>query len=127
MRELKPMICKGCGGRIDPVALTCNMCGTAYYLDEEQNPIRIESWQGRIRSVACETKIPREYMLYGDADKIMEFTLHDIAKRMAERLIPFIEYEQSYDHQRMEYITRARLRVADPYTLHETTRFYLGG
>jgi hypothetical protein len=102
------------------------MCGTSYYLDEEHNPIRIESWNGNIKTVSCETRMPGEYVLLGDAEHAAEYTLHEIAHRMAERLVPFIEYEQTYDPRCMEYITRARLRVADPYSLHRTTSFYRG-
>ena len=71
--------------------------------------------------------MPDEFVLFGDPERVTEETLHDIAHKMAQKLVPFIEYEQTHDPIQRSFITRARLRVADPYSLHKTTQIYRGG
>lgn len=114
MSELKPLICTGCGGHIDRQTLTCKSCGTAYRLDDNFMPVRIELKRGDVVTLCNEVHIPREYVI-GNKDVAMEMTLKEMAKNMAEKILPLIEYETEYDMRRNMYVTHGRLRVVDPH------------
>lgn len=115
MSELKPLICTGCGGHIDRQTLVCKMCGTAYRLDDNFMPVRIEVRKGDIRVFESCIQLPREFVLDMGADEMSKMTLKEMAKNMAEKILPLIEYQTEYDMRREMYVTHGRLRVVDPH------------
>lgn len=115
MNELKPMICECCGGHIDRVSLTCKMCGTPYRLDEECKPIRVVQYDSKIETISGCIRLP-SYMVVSNPEEAMRFSLNQLAEKMVEKMMPLLEYEQSYDHRSMEYVTYGRIRVAVPHT-----------
>ena len=115
MSELKPMICECCGGHIDRTTLICKMCGTAYRLDDNFLPVRIEVRKGDIRVVESCIQLPREYVLCMDADEMSKLTLTKMAEQMAEKILPLIEYQTEFDMRQNMYVTHGRLRVVDPH------------
>lgn len=115
MSKLQPLKCDGCGGLIDRHTMVCQMCGTAYKFDYEETdpkPIRISEFQHRMEVRQGLVIVPEFYMKE-DPEKCMEYALKDMAKQMAEKLLPFIEYKQEYEPRSQEYHVYGRLMVAD--------------
>ncbi len=115
MSELKPLICTGCGGHIDRETLTCKSCGTAYRLDDNFMPVRIEVRKGDIKVVQGCVQLPREFVLEMGADEMSKMTLTKMAHNMAEHILPLIEYQTEFDIKHNMYVTYGRLRVVDPH------------
>lgn len=110
--ELKPLTCDKCGGQIDRVTLTCKMCGTQYVLDENMRPVRLEISKCKLVTVGSCVAIPG-YSLADNPEECTEFALRELASRMAEKLIPLMELQSMYEPKYNEYVTYARLRVAE--------------
>lgn len=118
MTKLQPLRCESCGGLIDRSTMVCQMCGTAYKFDYDETdvrPIRISEFQHRME-VRQGTVIVPEYFMNTDPEKCMEYALREMAKQMAEKLLPFIEYRQEYNPRLCEYEIQGRLMVADMKT-----------
>lgn len=113
MSELKPYICTGCGGHIDRETLVCRSCGTAYRLDDDMIPVRLVTSNLEFVTLGGMAILPKEYLVC-EPDKAMEYTLHEMAKNMAEKILPLIEFQTEYDIAHNEYKTYGRLRVAKP-------------
>jgi len=111
--ELKPLICDKCGGQIDRVTLTCKMCGTQYVLDENMKPVRLEVSECRLVTIGSCVAIPK-YSLADHPEECTEYTLRELASKMAEKILPLMELQSMYDPKYNEYVTYARLRVAEP-------------
>ena len=109
---LQPMTCVCCGGIIDRATMTCTMCGVPYRFDDEhrlriiQSDLHFDVLQGQIM-------LPSFYVEH-DPQQAMEIGLHHMAEQMAEKLLPFIEYRQSFDPCHQEYSLHGRIRVANP-------------
>lgn len=113
---MKALICECCGGRIDRVTMLCQMCGTAYKLDEYEHPIRIIEYSTKVETLACKVTIPR-YLVEGmGKNEAMEMTLKKMAHNMAEKIMPLIEFSHEYDPLHQDFITYGVLRVANPHT-----------
>lgn len=115
MSKLELMQCKTCGGHIDRATLTCQSCGAMYRLDEDHMPVRLEVSQMRIETFVGEVIVPNEAVYLLGTEKACEMSLKEMAKRMAEKILPMIEYHTEYDIEHCEYVTYGRLRVANPY------------
>jgi len=115
MSRLELLQCKACGGHIDRDTLTCNHCGAMYRLDDDNIPVRIEVSRMHIETLTGCVITPREAVYVLGEEKACEMTLREMAKDMAEKLLPFIEYHQEFDFKHNEYVTHGRLRVANPH------------
>lgn len=115
MSKLELMQCKTCGGHIDRATLTCQSCGAMYRLDEDYMPVRLEVSQMRIETFVGSAITPREAVYLLGVEEACEMSLKEIAKRMAEKILPMIEYQTEYDMEHNEYVTYGRLRVANPH------------
>ena len=115
MSKLKPLVCSQCGGHIDRETLICNACGIAYRLDDNDMPVRIELCKAGTVTLSGSVMLPREYLL--DSNEIAEISLQKMAKQMAEKILPLIEYTTEFDIYTNSYVTYGRLRVIDPHTL----------
>lgn len=114
MSKLELLQCKTCGGHIDRDTLTCQSCGAMYRLNEDNIPVRIDVCHMRVETLTGSIITPREAVYTLGEEKACEITLREMASRMAEKLLPFIEYQTEYDFRHNEYITHGRLRVANP-------------
>lgn len=114
MSKLELLQCKTCGGHIDRDTLTCQSCGAMYRLNDDNIPVRIEVSHMRIETIVGSVITPREAVYTLGNEKACEMTLKEMASRMAERLLPFIEYQTEFDPLVNEYRTYGRLRVANP-------------
>ena len=112
--KLELLQCKTCGGHIDRDTLTCNHCGAMYRLNDDNIPVRIEVSQMRIETLVGSVITPHEaFYALGEKDAC-EMTLKEMASRMAEKILPFIDYHMEFDPHLNQYVTHGRLRVARP-------------
>ena len=114
MSKLELLQCKTCGGHIDRDTLTCQSCGAMYRLNEDMMPIRLEVSHLKFETFTSSAIVPSEAMYLLGEEKACEMTLKEMASRMAEKLLPMIEYYTEFDFRHNEYITHGRLRVVDP-------------
>lgn len=114
IEELKPMNCVNCGGVIDQSTLICKHCGTPYRYDE-QNHLRLIHSELRFETLQGSIFMPA-YFVEEDPQRAMEMTLIKLAERMSRKLLPFIEYRQSFELKTNEYLTYGRIKVAIPGT-----------
>lgn len=114
MSKLELLQCKTCGGHIDRDTLTCNSCGAMYRLNEDFMPVRLEVSHLHIDTLVGKTIVPSEAMYLLGTEKACEMTLKEMAERMAEKILPYIEYQMEFDPRLNQYITHGRLRVANP-------------
>ena len=114
MSELQPLICKCCCGQIDRTTLVCKSCGTAYRLDDNMQPVKLEITHFELETIGSCVSLPKEFLIHMGEDKAMEYTLQEMAHQMAKKIIPLIEIQNMFDMARQEYTTYGRLRVARP-------------
>jgi len=119
IEKLKPMNCVNCGGIINSATLICQSCGTPYRYDE-QNRLRLIHSELRFETLHGSIFMPA-YFVEENPQRAMEITLVQMAEKMSEKLLPFIEYRQSFDVPHYEYITHGRIKVAIPGTTSFTT------
>ena len=68
----------------------------------------------RIETLVGSVITPREAFYTLGEKGACEKTLKEMASHMAEKLLPFIEYQTEFDPTYNEYVTHGRLRVANP-------------
>lgn len=116
MSKLQKLQCDQCGGRIDGVTLTCQSCGMQYRLNEDFTLGRVEIYHGRFQMLEGKIAIP-SYVLYNIGEtEFAEMTLHSLAKGMAEKILPFMEFKTMLNPDPVDnYITTiGTIRVAEP-------------
>lgn len=114
MSTLQKLQCDNCGGRIDRASLTCTSCGMQYERDHNEPTIlRLITEERRTEVLSGTVLIPDEIMI-GDTEKAIEYAVRQMAGQMAERLIPFIEFEWERDWPTRQTGIYGRLRVARP-------------
>lgn len=125
MSKLEKLQCTSCGGRIDRVTLTCQMCGMQYRLNEDMQPVRVEVSHCKLVNLGTSMAVPA-YVLKGEnTEDLMKYTLSELAHNMAEKILPLMEFQTEYRPEYAEYVTYARMRVAEPN--HNYTAFnYFG-
>ena len=112
--DLRPYICKQCGGTINPATLKCEYCGTRY---EDKSLKRITSTtqppgQHTIRAEVC---MDREFMLY-DPEGARDFALSKLREQIADGLLGYMKITTSHDFRLGDQteIIRGEVRVVDP-------------
>ena len=113
---MKALICECCGGRIDRATMVCQMCGTAYKLDEYEQPIRIMEYSTKVETLTSRVVLPRYLVEHMGTEDAMEMTLEKMAQQMAKKIMPLVEFTHEYEPINQEYVTYGRLKVANPHT-----------
>ena len=116
--KLTKLQCDQCGGKIDGVTLTCQSCGMGFKLQESPDGFtlgRVEVYHGKFHLVQGHVCVPA-YALKEPEDFEMaaEWTLNDMAKNMAQHLLPFMEFQSEFRPETMTIDTYAQMRVAEP-------------
>lgn len=55
---MEAMICKNCGGHINPRTYKCDYCDTQYKRDNDPNIIRVENLPFETEEIICGLEIP---------------------------------------------------------------------
>lgn len=114
MSTLQRLQCDSCGGRIDRASLTCTSCGMQYERDQnEPTMLRLITEERRTEVLSGTVMIPDEYLME-EPEKAIDYAVKEMAKQMATRLIPFIEFEWNRDWPTHQTGIYGRLRVARP-------------
>ena len=115
---MKALICKNCGGGINPNTLQCEYCGTQYreeFADVPVRPLVVESYRTDVKVLAAEIRVSEDMLLNVPAEKIAEFTMLDMARSLAEVLAPYIELETMRSQDVATQIIRGKVRVIEPH------------
>ena len=121
MSEVTGYRCSNCGKML-PIntarnnIVTCECCGSQYRIkDSYLEPMRIITSHLNFTTVEGRVIIP-DYILreVGDRPSFMEITLENMAKNLAEKLVPLMKLETNYDIRRMEWNLYGSLQVAVP-------------
>lgn len=107
-------ICECCGGKVNPVTLTCEYCGTKYKRDYDANVFRIETFQAPVDKFTCGVVMDQRELHVLGPEKASEIAIHKIAEQMAEGLIPMIKYNVEYDPFGCCYNYRGEIRAIRP-------------
>ena len=108
-------ICECCGGKINPVTLVCEYCGTKYKQDHYANSIfRIETFQAPVDKFACEVVMDQRDIYVLGPEKASEIAIRRIATKMADGLIPMIKYNMEYDPICSNYKYHGEIRAIRP-------------
>lgn len=118
MAKLQKLQCDNCGGKIDGSTLMCQSCGMQYRLNDGPDGFtlgRVEIYRGRFRLVQGHVSVPA-YTLDNpeDFERAAEWTLNDMANKMAVQLLPFMEFQSMFRPEHCSIDTFAQMRVAEP-------------
>ena len=114
MAELKPLICKRCGGALNPITLKCPYCGTYHKFDETFEATRIIVDRPGVEVLGVQQAFNRWELANMPKDVIERITHRGLCGKLAEALYPYMEFEMSDDYFTDSAIIRGRLRVVKP-------------
>ena len=117
MAELKPLICKRCGGALDPVTLKCSYCGTYHKIDSDDGLVRQVRYivdRPGVEVLGVQQAFNRWELANMPKEAIAEITHRSLCGKLAEALYPYMEFEMSDDYRTDSAIIRGRLRVVKP-------------
>ena len=114
MSGLRKLQCDNCGGKIDGTTLTCQSCGMQYMLKDDMTLCRMVTSNLQWSTIGCCVTVP-SYVLFDMSKEIAaEMTLHQMAESLAPKLLPFMEFQSSFDPMHNDVATFGRIRVAEP-------------
>ena len=102
-----PLICKCCGGTINPRTMKCEYCDTSYRRHVDGI---IEYRRPGEDCLTSSFSIDR-HALKEDGAHLMHYCLREMAGKMAEQLLPYCEFDSGYDVETDRILLRSRLRV----------------
>lgn len=118
MSKLQKLQCDNCGGKIDGSTLTCQSCGMQYKLNDGPDGFtlgRVEVYHGKFQLIQGHVCVPAFTLKDPeDYERAAEWTLKDMALNMSVHLLPFMEFQSSFEPQTMTIDTYAQMRVAEP-------------
>lgn len=117
MAELKALICKRCGGTLDPVTLKCSYCGTYHKFNPDYGMLkesRIIVDRPGVEVLGVQQAFDRWELANMPKEAIAEITHRSLCGKLAEALYPYMEFEMSDDYFTDSAIIRGRLRVVKP-------------
>jgi len=114
MAELKPLICKRCGGEIDRHDMRCHYCGTYYIYEDVSTKSVIKVDVPGIEVLQKKVVIPNDALLTIPYGEIVDYAHRSICESISESLNPYIEFYSERDIATLDTIVMGRLRVAKP-------------
>lgn len=110
---MSPLICKQCGGKIDPVKMVCEYCGTSYN-DCFPRQIKYVVEQPNVHTLATNITVPMEVLRHVDAGNFSKHIVRDMSSQLAEAIAPYLTIDVEDDPYTMEKHVRGKIRVLDP-------------
>ena len=117
MAELKPLICKRCGGALNRETLKCPYCGTYHKWNPDYGLLketRIIVDRPGVEVLGVQQAFDRWELADMPRDAIERITRKGLCGKLAEALYPYMEFEMSDDYRTDRAIIRGRLRVVKP-------------
>ena len=108
---LKPYICTQCGGKVNPVTLTCEMCGTRF---KEEGVMRLVVDRPGVHIIQCTRAISKDALYTIGPEAASEYVLKDMSREIAQSLFPMLDVMTEDDLPMHEKRIRAQLRVLEP-------------
>ena len=114
--NLKPYICKYCGGRINVAKMKCEYCDTSYE-DNSLRRIKIETVRPGQHTIRAEIALDTDGV-HHNPEGARDYALRALREQLADGLLGFmkIQTSESFDPRyfgRTEII-RGEVRVIDP-------------
>lgn len=112
--KLEPYLCPQCGGKVNRSSLICEHCGTQF--KEKTDIIKIVAEQPGVHTLSASYAIPKEYIYQIGAEEAAKMALNEIARKMANCIMPFIKVRTDNEIfiEQNEMYVRGDLRVLDP-------------
>lgn len=114
MSGLRKLQCDNCGGKIDGATLSCQSCGMQYILKDDMTLGRLVSSELQWATIGCCVSVPSYVLFEMGTERCAEVTLREMAESLAPKLLPFMEFQSSFDPALNSHVTYSRLRVAEP-------------
>ncbi len=110
---IRKLECVTCGGRIDGATLTCQSCGMQYMLDDN---FELKVLNSHLKWVTIDgmVAVPGYILDSIGRETASEMILTDMAKSMAKKLLPFMEFRTMFNPCDQSIRTYGRIRVAEP-------------
>jgi len=118
MSKLKGYQCSQCGQML-PISktrngiCTCEYCGSQYRVEDDCGRLKIETLPFRSIQLTLSKRIAYEY-LKENPTETLAWSLEEMASEMAEKLMPYLEFEMEHDIKYMDYRLRGSVRIAIP-------------
>lgn len=125
MGKLQKLQCDQCGGRIDGTTLACQSCGMQYRLNEDFTLGRVEVYHGRFTSIGGCIAVPAYVLNTLGPEEACEMSLKQMAENMADKILPFMEFQSMLDPAQNELVTYGRVKVAEPIVRYDGIREFV--
>lgn len=116
MMEIRPYICKCCGGRINVAKMRCEFCDTDYE-DNSLKRIKIETVQPGVHTIAAQIEVSFDHMAQCP-EHARDYALSELRKQLADGLLGFMKLETTENfspkYWERTQIIRGTVRVVDP-------------
>lgn len=113
MADLIPLQCPNCAGRVDRATLTCNSCGLQFKLKADGTLMRVDVYPHKFIPIGAAISTPAFY-IKKDPEDAMRYTLEKMALKLAEQILPLMEFRQEYNIEHDDFVTYGRIRVEEP-------------
>ena len=111
MEQLK---CSNCGGNVDRERMICPYCGTQFKRDYERNVLRIETYNPRAETLTGKIILDQRFVDTVGLEEASNVAVHELAKKVADSIAPFMEIHTEFDPRRLETVVSARARILRP-------------
>lgn len=109
---LKALICKQCGGQIDPITYVCKSCDTSY--EKPQTTISIVNEDPEYATINTDVDISGLFLSRVCTDDVADIAFKEIRNRIVEAIMPFVGIKIAYN-VRDDYMTvRGTVRIKKP-------------
>lgn len=109
---MEPLICKQCGGQIDPITYVCKSCDTSY--KKPQTTTSIVNEDPECATFYADVDISSSFLSRVCTDDVVDITIKEIQNRIAEAIMPFVEIKTGYNTRDDIMIVRGTLRIKKP-------------
>lgn len=113
MADLIPLQCPNCAGHVDRTTLACKSCGLQFKMKSDGSLMRVDVYEHKFIPIGTAIAMPG-YYVKSNPQEAMEMTLHEMAEKLAVKILPLIEFQTEYDIRHNEYVTYGRIRVEEP-------------
>lgn len=110
--RMKPLICKQCGGQIDPITYVCKSCDTAY--KKPQTTISIANEDSEYATFQTDVDISGLFLSRVCTDDVADIAIKEIRNRIAEAIMPFVEIKTGYNIRDDIMTVRGTVRIKKP-------------
>lgn len=114
--DLRPYICKQCGGQIDPATMRCKHCDT-YYDDPALKRIEITTKVPGEHTIRANVRVDYDEMCdYPEAAR--DYALRELRNQLADALLAYMKIDIfddfSIEFNKRTQLIRGEVRVVDP-------------